>query len=226
MKKIKYCKNCNKILTQKQKVFCCSKCVADYKYKEYIKRWKNNKENGIKGQYGISEHIRRYLMEKNNYKCQNCGWGKVNKNTGKIPLEVHHVDGDYKNNKENNLELLCPNCHSLTSNYKSSNKNGRQGRKKYILKKQQDFCIDCGEPVYKNANRCKECNLKHKVDNGIKKRITRNELKQLIRQLPFTHIAKKYDVSDNAIKKWCKSYNLPYKKIDINSISDEDWELL
>ena len=37
--------------------------------------------------------------------------------TNKIPLELHHKDGDYRNNNEDNLELLCPNCHSLTSNY-------------------------------------------------------------------------------------------------------------
>lgn len=34
------------------------------------------------------------------------------------------------NNKEENLLLLCPNCHSLTSTYKGANKgNGRPGRK-------------------------------------------------------------------------------------------------
>ena len=37
------------------------------------------------------------------------------------------------NNKEENLILLCPNCHSLTQTYKGANRNhGRQGRKKYM----------------------------------------------------------------------------------------------
>ena len=39
-----------------------------------------------------------------------------------IPLELHHVDGDRKNNTIHNLELLCPNCHSLTSTYRGKNK--------------------------------------------------------------------------------------------------------
>lgn len=50
-----------------------------------------------------------------------------------LPKEVKdaHADGNYKNNNEDNLELICPNCHSLTYNYKSANKNGRKNRKKY-----------------------------------------------------------------------------------------------
>lgn len=40
-----------------------------------------------------------------------------------IPLEVHHKDGDSLNNELNNLELLCPNCHALTNNYRGKNIN-------------------------------------------------------------------------------------------------------
>jgi predicted HNH restriction endonuclease len=43
--------------------------------------------------------------------------------TGNIPLQIHHIDGDATNNKEENLQLLCPNCHTLTENYGSLNKN-------------------------------------------------------------------------------------------------------
>ena len=58
-------------------------------------------------------------------------WSKKNEYTGNIPLEIEHIDGNYLNNSENNLILLCPNCHSLTSTYKGANKNGRKSRKKY-----------------------------------------------------------------------------------------------
>jgi uncharacterized protein YjcR len=43
-------------------------------------------------------------------------------------------------------------------------------------------------------------------------RPNRDELKQLIRTLPFTKIGKMFGVSDNAIRKWCNAYNLPRKK--------------
>ena len=111
--------------------FCSKKCQKEHEQQEYIKKWKNGNESGLKGEYGISKHIRRYLFEKYDCKCEVCGWGETNKFTGNIPLEVHHKDGDYTNNKEENLQLLCPNCHSLTETFKSHNKSGRKGRKKY-----------------------------------------------------------------------------------------------
>lgn len=39
-----------------------------------------------------------------------------------IPIELHHIDGNRKNNKIENLSLLCPNCHALTENYRGKNK--------------------------------------------------------------------------------------------------------
>ncbi|OWA10223.1 HNH endonuclease [Streptomyces sp. CS159] len=44
-----------------------------------------------------------------------------------IPLEVDHVDGDWRNNRVENLRLLCPNCHSITDTYRGRGK-GRASR--------------------------------------------------------------------------------------------------
>lgn len=130
-KKILYCKYCGKELEKNQKEYCSITCKNNAYYTKYIEDWKNGNENGLKGEYGISKYIRRYLFEKNDCKCEVCGWGEKNEFTDKIPLEVHHKDGNYKNNKEENLQLLCPNCHSLTETYKSHNKSGRKNRTKY-----------------------------------------------------------------------------------------------
>jgi hypothetical protein len=54
--------------------------------------------------------------------------------------------------------------------------------------------------------------------------ITREELKKLIRTLPFTQIGKIYSVSDNAVRKWCDYYNLPRKVSDIKQYTDEEWD--
>ena len=48
-------------------------------------------------------------------------------------------------------------------------------------------------------------------------------LKYEIRNYPFIKLSEKYGVSDNAIRKWCKFYNLPYKSTIIKNISDKDW---
>ncbi len=126
-----YCLNCQNLINSKKK-FCNNQCQKEYEYKEYINNWKNNKTSGIRGSYQTSLHIKRYLMEKYNNKCARCGWGEKNSYTNKIPLEIEHIDGNYQNNNEENLILLCPNCHSLTSTYKGANRNyGRSERKKY-----------------------------------------------------------------------------------------------
>ena len=48
-------------------------------------------------------------------------------------------------------------------------------------------------------------------------------LKEQIRNTPFSHLGNLYGVSDNAVRKWCKSYNLPSRVGDIKNITDEEW---
>ena len=125
------CINCNKEIKNKNK-YCSVKCQKEYEYMNFIKKWKEGETSGMRGEYQLSMHIKTYLLEKYNNQCARCGWGETNQYTGKIPLEIEHIDGNYKNNKEENLIVLCPNCHSLTSTYKGANYNhGRKTRKKY-----------------------------------------------------------------------------------------------
>jgi hypothetical protein len=131
LKKKSVCMYCGEGLNNWQKSFCNQKCKNGFYYDAYIKKWKSGKESGLRGEYGVSKNIKRYILNKYNNKCSICGWDKVNATSGKIPLEIHHIDGDYKNNKEENLTALCPNCHSLTPTYKKNNRNGRKLRSKY-----------------------------------------------------------------------------------------------
>lgn len=66
--------------------------------------------------------LRRYIFDKFDNKCCICGWSKVNPYTNTIPLEIDHIDGNSENNSEENLRLICPNCHSLTSTYRGANR--------------------------------------------------------------------------------------------------------
>jgi len=121
------CQNCDVVIRKTSK-FCSLKCRHDF----YIKNWLSGKENGMKGLDSISSHIRRYLLETRGNKCEKCGWCEVNKFTNKVPVQINHIDGDWKNNNINNLELLCPSCHSLTEFHGSRNKGrGREGRERW-----------------------------------------------------------------------------------------------
>ena len=62
--------------------------------------------------------------------CSRCGWKERHPLTGHVPIEVEHIDGNWKNNAPSNLTLLCPNCHSLTPTFRALNRGkGRADRR-------------------------------------------------------------------------------------------------
>lgn len=84
-----------------------------------------------------------------------------------------------------------------------------------------NHCPLCNAIIDRQSKHCIKCAmlLSRKVE-----RPSREELKQLIRTIPFTKIGKMFGVSDNAIRKWCVSYNLPKRSTDIKKYTDEEWE--
>lgn len=60
-------------------------------------------------------------------KCEKCGITQWNGQ--EAPLELHHIDGNNKNNKLENLEILCPNCHYQTPNHRGRNIKQKRGQK-------------------------------------------------------------------------------------------------
>ncbi len=113
---------------QKTNKYCSVQCQKDFEYNSYIAEWKTGIQTGSKGKSSVSNHVRRYLLERFNKACCRCGISNWQNKI--IVLEVEHKDGNSSNNKEENLELLCPNCHSQTDTYKNRNKgSGRHSRR-------------------------------------------------------------------------------------------------
>ena len=60
-------------------------------------------------------------------KCELCGWSKKAED-GRIPVELDHINGDHRDNRLENLRVLCPNCHSLQSTHRGKNKKLKSAR--------------------------------------------------------------------------------------------------
>jgi hypothetical protein len=109
--------------------YCGNVCQQEYQYQVYIKKWKIGEVKGLQSTGIVTNRIKRYLREKYENKCCLCGWAEVNPKTGKVPLVADHIDGNWRNNVEDNLRLICPNCDSLSPTYAALNKgNGRKNR--------------------------------------------------------------------------------------------------
>ena len=125
------CLNCETETGRPGYKYCSNACQISFQYKLYIQKWKSGAVNGLQNPGIVSRHIKKYLRQKYQNKCCVCGWSEKNVITGEIPLVADHIDGNWENNKEENLRLICPNCDSLSSTYAGLNRG--KGRKDRVL---------------------------------------------------------------------------------------------
>ena len=80
---------------------------------------------------------RRRVFEEQAYCCNKCGISKWLSKP--ISLELDHKDGNTSNNNRENLEGLCPNCHSITDTWRGRNKPARNG----VNEVTDEFLLQC-----------------------------------------------------------------------------------
>ncbi len=123
------CPTCGKEPARSFYKYCSNRCQQEYQRARYLREWKAGKRSGLQTIGIVTVTIKRYLREKFGDKCCICGWSKVNPKTGKVPLVADHIDGNWRNNAEENLRLICPNCDALLPTFSALNKgNGRENR--------------------------------------------------------------------------------------------------
>ena len=89
-------------------------------------RKKNHKSKILELEYNLLsfDSLRYRILYEQNEKCKRCG---LNEWLGeKLILELEHKDGNHHNNLRENLEMLCPNCHSLTETWRGRNKTDKR----------------------------------------------------------------------------------------------------
>lgn len=202
----------------------------DTSHFSHTKRTKRCPENiFIKDSTATQKVLRDYFLKGNYvpYKCSICGLEPIWQGKA-LTLILDHINGHNKDDRLENLRWVCPNCNQQLDTTGSKNfKNLKTERHKNDTKVQKiKKCIDCGKFISINADRCNECYVKYKESLSMITNVSREELKTLIRNYSFLRIGKMYGISDNAIRKWCIKYNLPKRKTEIKSYSDEEWELI
>lgn len=157
-------------------------------------------ENSLYSRKSLKRRLLREGFRKN--ECELCGLTEWNGE--KLIMILDHINGNNTDNRLENLRMVCPNCNSQLPTH-------CRGHKK-INNVTKPKCIDCEKPLSeKRSKRCISCN---NISKGIKTRkCKRPSYKILIKQietLGFSGTGKKYNVSDNAIRKWVKSYDKTY----------------
>ncbi len=218
-------------------------------------------EDYLNNLYPINSNKLRKLLISSGYKerkCECCGkdiWEGF-----PMPLQLHHIDGNTKNNNLDNLQVLCYNCHAITSNFRSKPRNTpptltladyqraiessvntrqaclvlkicayggnysiiRDKMEKYgwkfrqKTKEEQDAIKERMKKLasFRNQSAPKKIRLAKKTiaENKsikVKNRPTKEELLRLIWVNSTSYLAKQYNVTANAIKKWAITYNIP-----------------
>jgi predicted nucleic acid-binding Zn ribbon protein len=126
------CLWCGKTIAPRNR-YCSSLCQSNLRRKQYIERWLAGQVSGNdvgKMDIDVNAYVRQWFLGRSGNKCEKCGWSERNPFNGKIPLTLHHKDGDATCTTPENVEVLCPNCHSLTKTYGGLNRGkGRASRR-------------------------------------------------------------------------------------------------
>lgn len=126
---------CGKACKRLGAMFYSFWCQHRYEREVYIAKWKAREISGYSERsQQASEFVINYIRAKYDNRCFRCGWNEVHPTTGNVPVEIEHIDGNHTNCCEDNLTLLCPNCHSLTPTYRGLNRgNGRTKRRQVLV---------------------------------------------------------------------------------------------
>lgn len=88
------------------------------------KTWNDKLLNSEFSELGYESQRKRIILEQNNT-CNKCGISEWLEKP--IILEIDHIDGNNMNHVRENMEGLCPNCHSVTDTWRGRNKPKRNG---------------------------------------------------------------------------------------------------
>ena len=140
-------------------------------------------------------HLKKRLIKDNilENKCSKCYLEPI-WNNEKLVLQLDHINGNSRDHRLENLRMLCPNCHSQTSNY-----SGKNSKKE--ISKPQKYCI-CGKTISRKAVSCRNCASQNILNHPTK--IVwpdHDKLLEMVTNSNYIQVAKILGVSDVSVRK-------------------------
>lgn len=175
--------------------------------------------------------------------CKICGQS-ILWNGRKLTMILDHINGDNHDNRPGNLRWICPNCNSQLDTFAGRNINKckhhttpRRNDEQCLIEVDERHSVEVVESIPETKRKikkgrikklCPVCGSNHMSENSKmckscrqkenrKLWASREDLEKLIYNVPMVEIGKMYGVSDNAIRKWCKAYDLPFKLKDLHT---------
>lgn len=189
---------------------------------------------------------RKRILERDGHRCVWCGVG-TEYNGKLLTLQVDHIDGNRKNNSDENLRTMCPNCHSQTDTYtfnktKSDWDNRLKSHFKEMTKEQIEkfFLEHTYEEIIDITGTSHRSLRKYVKENGIVPRhkvfingkilyIQKEELQELLDKKSFVQIGKMYDVSEACVRGLAKKYGIhtpkKYKSFNVKRVVSKETRL-
>ena len=134
-------------------------------------------------------------------KCEGCGltdWlGE------EPPLSLDHINGDNKDNRIENLRILCLNCHGKTDTWCGKNKIRKTANGSYPGENLKKYFCACGKQIQKKNLACRECTNRELMDSS--KYPPVDEILDEVRSSSYEAVGREYGVSGNAIRKYIKN---------------------
>ena len=186
-----------------------------------------------KGVIYCSDTLKKRLIKaglKEN-KCEICGCGKSG---DEVVLELHHINGDHYDNRLENLQILCPNCHSKTPNFKNrGGSNTTEAIRLEIKKNHLTTCEYCGKEFYSpRLDKIQRFCCREHYEAFMKKQhnsITKEKFIELCNKYNnISQIAEELNVTRPTIRKYLIEYDLydSFKmKYDFHSKTVEQYDL-
>lgn len=195
------------------------------------------KENTNYRGYDLRNRLVKKGLKEN--KCEICGYDQN--------LELHHINGNHYDNRLENLQILCPNCHAKTYNYKGRNSNRKEEPANLYKKSREEHyctCKNCNKIFYSDRidrtrkfcsrecyndylNKLRTGEVSETLQEGtniqnVQKLTKENLLKEIPNHNNMTSLATVFSVSRTTIRNYLEKYDLlnEFKsKYDFHSLS-------